>query len=66
MEETESGMVVKSLLDLAERGYLTLDYNRTKVLDFGVSNGEVGELLSNIGFSEVFGQEGSEQKQRRA
>ena len=58
-------MVVEALLDLAEYGYLPVDSNRTKVLDFGVSDGGVGELLHNLGYSEIYGQTGSEQKQRR-
>lgn len=45
---------------------MKLNVEETKVLDFGVSNGEVGELFSNLGFTEVYGQEGSEQKRARS
>lgn len=48
-------MVVQAILDLAENGYLILNEKETKVLDFGVSNGEVGEIFNRLGFSEIYG-----------
>lgn len=53
-------------MDLADNGYLTLKQEETKVLDFGVNNGEVGELFNSLGFTEVYGQEGSLHKRNRS
>lgn len=64
MNQNEPNMVVQAILDLAESGYLELDHVKTKVLDFGVS--KVGELFSSLGFTEIYGQEGSEQKRARS
>lgn len=59
-------MAVQAIMDLAENGYLHLSETETKVLDFGVCNGEVGELFSSLGFTQVYGQEGNEQKRNRS
>jgi hypothetical protein len=59
-------MVVQAILDLAENGYLILNENETKVLDFGVSNGEVGEIFNRLGFSQIYGQEGSDHQRNRS
>ena len=53
-------------MDLAENGYLILNEKETKVLDFGVSNGEVGEILNNLGFTQVYGQEASDLQRNRS
>lgn len=62
----EPKMVVQTILDLAESSNFHIDVEETKVLDFGVSGGAIGELFSNLGFKEVYGQEGSEQKRARS
>ena len=59
-------MVVQAILDLAENGYLNLSETETKVLDFGVSNGEVGEIFNSLGFTQLYGQEGSEHQRNRS
>jgi len=59
-------MVVQAIQDLGENGYLTLNEKETKVLDFGVSNGEVGEQLDHLGFTQIYGQEGSDLQRIRS
>ena len=59
---TESDMVVQTLLDLADNGYLELQKNKTRIMDFGAGNSEIGKRFANLGFTEVYGQEGSKYK----
>lgn len=59
-------MVVDAILNLAENGYLSLNEKETKVLDFGVSNGEIGEIFSSLGFTQIYGQEGSDHQRNRS
>ena len=42
-------------MNLAESGHIDLNSEETKVLDFGVCNGEVGETFNRLGFTEVYG-----------
>jgi len=53
-------------MNLAESGQIDLNSDETKVLDFGVCNGEVGETLSRLGLTEVYGQEGSAHLRKRS
>jgi len=55
MKLNEPNMVVQGILDLIDTGYLDINQEEAKVLDFGVSNGEIGELLAGNGFTEVYG-----------
>lgn len=66
LKRNEPNMVVQAILDLADNGYLNLKEEETKVLDFGVSNGEVGEIFNSLGFTQVYGQEGSEHHRNRS
>ena len=45
MKLNEPNMVVQAIKDLIDTGYLDANQEETKILDFGVSNGEIGELL---------------------
>ena len=44
--ESESETVVKTILSLIENRFLDFDHETSKILDFGVCNGEVGELFA--------------------
>ena len=66
MKLNESAMVVKTILDCIKTDYLNFDIEQTKILDFGVNNGEIGELLSNLDFTQVYGQEGCKMKRARS
>ena len=45
MKLSEPNMVVQAIKDLIDTGYLDASQDETRILDFGVSNGEIGELL---------------------
>ena len=45
MKLNEPNLVVQAILDLIDLGYLDTKQEEAKILDFGVSNGEIGELL---------------------
>jgi len=51
--------MVQAIMNLSTSGYLEINSDETKVLDFGVGNGEIGEIFNSLGFTEVYGQEGS-------
>ena len=53
-------------MNLAESGQIDLNVDDTKVLDFGVCHGEIGEIFNRLGFSEVYGQEGSAHLRKRS
>ena len=55
----EPKMTVRAVLELVEA-----DPEEVKVLDFGAGQGHVGALLAEQGFSNIYGQEGSEQKSK--
>ena len=45
MRLKEPNMVVQAVLDLVDTGYIDANQEEAKILDFGVSNGEIGELF---------------------
>ena len=66
MKLNEPNMVVQAIKDLIDTGYLDANQEEAKILDFGVTNGEIGELLSNSGFTQVYGQEGCKRRRARS
>ena len=58
----EPKMCIKAVLDIVDDMGIEDPGFDSKILDFAAGKGQIGELLTEQGFTEIYGQEGSEPK----
>lgn len=58
----EPKMCVRAVLNIVDDMNIEDPGYDSKILDFGAGKGQLGKLLVEKGFSEVYGQEGSQSK----